>query len=75
MDMIIKGFTPMDSMKFDKEKPSTAYIVNLSTGKVMSIETETVFSMHHVNAYEQDDDTIVMDVAAYPDASLNSRFY
>jgi carotenoid cleavage dioxygenase-like enzyme len=74
MGNIIKGFTPMDSMIFDKDKPSTAYIVNLSTGKVMSIETETVFSMHHVNAYELDDDTIVMDVAAFPDASVMPFF-
>jgi carotenoid cleavage dioxygenase-like enzyme len=36
-----------------------------------SIETETVFIMHHANAYELDDDTIVMDVVAYPDAGLS----
>jgi carotenoid cleavage dioxygenase-like enzyme len=68
---IIKGSTSIDSLVFHKDKPSTAYIVNLSTGKMTSIETETVFIMHHANAYELDDASILMDVVAYPDAGLS----
>lgn len=74
VENILKGSTPIDSLIFHKDEPTIAYIVNLSTGKVTTIETETVFSMHHVNAYEADEDTLLMDVAAYPDAAIMPFF-
>jgi carotenoid cleavage dioxygenase-like enzyme len=74
VENITKGSPSIDSVVFYKDEPSTAYIVNLSTGTVMSIETENVFIMHHANAYELDNDTIVMDAPAYTDA-YGLRFF
>jgi carotenoid cleavage dioxygenase-like enzyme len=61
---------PKDAIEFHADEPTIAYIVDLKTGSVTTIETENVFTMHHVNAYEEDEHTLLMDLVSFPDASL-----
>ncbi|XP_061180479.1 beta,beta-carotene 15,15'-dioxygenase-like [Saccostrea echinata] len=70
IEKILTGHLPVDSMFFDKDEPTLTYIVNIKTGKVTTIATENVYTLHHVNAYELDEDTIFMDIASYSDAAV-----
>ena len=75
MKMLETG-SPKDSIEWHEDMPATIYVVEIKTGKVYTLETETVFSMHHINAYEVDDtkSKLVFDVASYPDNGLVNRF-
>ncbi|XP_062596350.1 beta,beta-carotene 15,15'-dioxygenase-like [Saccostrea cucullata] len=74
IEKILSGHLPVNSMFFHKDEPTLTYIVNIKTGKVTTIQTENVFTFHHINAYEMDEDTILMDVASYPDATVATIF-
>ena len=50
-------------------KPTYIHVVSLKTGEVQTFKTETIFTMHHVNAYEMDDEHIAMDVASFKNAA------
>lgn len=65
---------PKDSIEFHKDEPTVTYVIDLKTGKVTTIENENIFTMHHVNAFEEDENTLFLDVASYPDASLVTFF-
>lgn len=74
IEKMLRYSLPKDSISFHKDEPTLTYVIDLKTGKVVTMETENIFTMHHVNAYELDDTTLVMDIASYPDASLTSFF-
>lgn len=74
IEKLLQYSFPKDSIAFHADEPTIAYIVDLKTGSVTTIETENVFTMHHVNAYEMDDNNLLLDVVSYPDASLVSFF-
>ncbi|KAK3082701.1 hypothetical protein FSP39_003143 [Pinctada imbricata] len=57
------------AMKWEKDEPSTIFVVHLKTGRVQSFDSETMFSMHHVNAFEIDKFRLAMDVIAYKKAN------
>ncbi|KAK3102318.1 hypothetical protein FSP39_010436 [Pinctada imbricata] len=68
--------TPKDSIQWHPDLPGMIYVMEIKTGKVFTLETETLFSMHHINAFETNDSQpiINVDVAAYPDDSLVDNF-
>ncbi|XP_061188593.1 beta,beta-carotene 15,15'-dioxygenase-like [Saccostrea echinata] len=74
MEKMLQYTVPKDSILFHKDEPTVAYIVEIKTGKVVTIETENVFTMHHANAYELDNNNIVLDIVSYTDASLVTFF-
>lgn len=74
IEKMLRYSLPKYSISFHKDEPTITYVIDLKTGKVVTMETENIFSMHHVNAYELDDTTLVMDVVSYPDASLTTFF-
>ena len=55
------------------DSPTFIYTVSLKSGQVQIFKTETIFTMHHVNAYEIDDDHIALDVATFDDATAFSK--
>ena len=71
---LLKTFVPRQSMTFNKDEPTTAYVVDLMTGKVQSFQTDSTVTLHHVNAFESDDNTIMLDVASYPDGAVLAFF-
>jgi len=52
-----------------KDEPSDIYIMSLKTGEVQEIQGDVVFSLHHVNAYENGDE-IVIDLAPSKEFAL-----
>ena len=63
---MIKSAKPFASLDWLPDEPTTVYVIEISTGKVTTLKTDTMFCMHHVNAFEADDGLIVVDVSSYP---------
>ena len=63
---MIKYAEPIDSLDWFEAEDANVYVVNIKTGHVTTIKTENVFAMHHVNAFEEDDKNIVVDISSYP---------
>lgn len=64
MCLLVKH-TPYDCMSWRPDLGSTVYAVELRTGKVTTLPMEAVYAKHHVNAFDFDDNNIVMDICAY----------
>ena len=71
IDLLLQSNSFIDTFKW-KPKIGTKFIViNRQTGKTVgSFKTDAFFALHQANAFEQDDNTIVMDIVVYPDASI-----
>ena len=42
----------VDGMYYDESAPTLIYVVNLKTGLVTELQTDNVFVLHHINAFE-----------------------
>ncbi|XP_046566151.1 beta,beta-carotene 15,15'-dioxygenase-like [Haliotis rubra] len=62
--MVFKA-EPFECLDWYPDQPTTVYVVELKTGKVITMTTHNVFAMHHINAFETSDTDIVLDVSAY----------
>ncbi|PJF29966.1 MAG: beta-carotene 15,15'-monooxygenase [Phototrophicales bacterium] len=61
---------------WDKTQDSCFWVVDRHTGEVVAnIPTDAFFAFHHINAYEADDDTLIVDISAYDDARLIDQLY
>ncbi|XP_060066195.1 beta,beta-carotene 15,15'-dioxygenase-like [Ylistrum balloti] len=49
-------------MVWDGNANTSIYVVEIKTGRVHTLQTETVFVIHHINAFETPDGKIVMDL-------------
>nr|WKB14787.1 BCO1 protein [Sinohyriopsis cumingii] len=56
---------PFNCLDWYEDEETTIYVVELKNGIVHSIKTDNVFTMHHINAFEEDED-IVVDISTYP---------
>ncbi len=66
----------LPSMKWEPNSYSKIMVINLKTKELEKIfETAPFFSFHHVNAYEEDDGNIIVDLIAYNDSSCINLFY
>lgn len=60
---------------WEPERGIHFHIIDKATGRLMkSARSSPYFGFHHVNAFEKDD-AILMDIVAYPDASVIDLFY
>jgi carotenoid cleavage dioxygenase-like enzyme len=50
-------------------------VIDKSSGECMTYEGYPVFAFHHVNAYETEHNTIVIDFVAFEDASVLDELY
>lgn len=66
-----RGF--IDHFRFDAAEPTKLWVVDRTTGDVREHHAPAMFVFHTVNTFE-DGDTTVIDLAAYPDASIIDRF-
>jgi carotenoid cleavage dioxygenase-like enzyme len=64
------------NFRWDGSQPTRLHVVSLETGRVKAtLETDPFFTFHHVNAYEDGDDRIVVDLLAYDDPSVIDALY
>lgn len=70
LDLLIKGKPFITNYRWEPQKGTQFLIVDRHSGlAVRRYQAESFFSFHHVNAYEQGDD-IILDLVAYPDATI-----
>lgn len=67
---ILKTFEALSSIVWDGSQPTMVKVVNLKTGEVTHLETETNLVLHHANAYEKDNRTIVVDLVPYANTDI-----
>jgi carotenoid cleavage dioxygenase-like enzyme len=61
---------------WDDTQESRFFVVEIETGKLVAeIPTDPFFAFHHINAYEADDNTLIVDISAYDDAKLIDQLY
>ena len=63
----VMKFTPFDCLSWEPEKKSVVYLVELHSGHMQQYIMESVFCMHHINAFNFGQGKIVMDLSTYPD--------
>ncbi|ELU08442.1 hypothetical protein CAPTEDRAFT_20779 [Capitella teleta] len=65
------NFTYKDTLNFHPEERVRIHLVNKSTGErlTQSYTTDAFFLFHHLNSYEEDN-CVVFDVVAYPNADI-----
>ena len=63
---MIKYAEPIDSLDWHGDEDATVYVVNIKTGHVTPIKTNNMFTMHHVNAFEESETQITVDLSSYP---------
>ena len=61
---------PFDCLDWQDHASSDLYVVELKTGRMVHLTMDNVFTMHHVNAYNDGPGRILMDISAYPDPSF-----
>ena len=62
-------------IQYLENEPTEIFIVNMKTGHVEKMEAETVFSQHHINAFEtsgKDGTEIVLDIS--PSSAFGLRY-
>lgn len=65
----------IENYEWKPERGTRFTIFNRDTGEIVARpRSEAFFAFHHVNAFEQND-KVVVDIAAYPNASVIDDFY
>ncbi|HLZ62023.1 MAG TPA: carotenoid oxygenase family protein [Ktedonosporobacter sp.] len=75
LSMLTSGKPFIANYHWKPERGSRFLVIRKSDGELVATYTsEAFFSFHHINAFEQGGDLLV-DIAAYPDASLIRQLY
>jgi carotenoid cleavage dioxygenase-like enzyme len=65
----------IENFKWEPRRGTSFWIINRHNGEVVGrYEADPFFAFHHINAFERGDELIV-DLAAYADASIIDAFY
>ena len=64
---------PFSCLDWHPNEPTKLYVVDLKSGNLTTITMATVFTMHHVNAYDVSKTEIVMDISTYPNPDFVSH--
>ena len=59
----------MNFIHWQPKRKTDVYVVRLKDGKVIKLETDPLFFVHHVNSFESDE-RIISDFITYPDLEL-----
>jgi carotenoid cleavage dioxygenase-like enzyme len=71
----LRGTPIIENFRWKPEQGTRFLIISKDDGRLVNAcFSEPFFAFHHVNAYEQDGE-VVLDITAYPDASLIEEFY
>jgi beta,beta-carotene 9',10'-dioxygenase len=65
----------IENFRWEPQRGTRIWLVHRGTGEVAAqYDTEAFFAFHHVNAFEQGDE-VILDIAAYEDASIIQSYY
>lgn len=67
---IAKTVHPFEGLDWYGDRQTDVHVINLKTGAVISMKTENTFTMHHANAYENENGNIVLDLVTYDDPNF-----
>jgi len=68
--MFQTGFHVFELLAWLEDELTEVFVVNLKTGEVTDMFTDPTYSAHHANAYETDDDKLIVDIAPTPYENL-----
>jgi carotenoid cleavage dioxygenase-like enzyme len=75
LDLLRSGKPFIENYRWQPERGTIFTVIEKDTGKVVgNVEVEPFFAFHHVNGFE-DGVELVVDLAAYPDASIIDQLY
>lgn len=75
LKMLLSGRSFAENLEWKPDRPARFLVVDKRSGELASSqEAAPFFSFHHVNAFEKDGEVIV-DLLAYPDASIVEKLY
>jgi carotenoid cleavage dioxygenase-like enzyme len=73
--VLVSGRPFIENYAWQPDAPTRFLIVDKDSGALAAVvEAEPFFAFHHINAFERGGE-IVLDIAAYPDASIIQDFY
>ena len=76
LELLVSDGPFAELMRWEPEHGTRFQVIDKRTGEVTGkATTEAFFSFHHVNAWENAEGELVVDLAAYPDADLIERLY
>ena len=66
---MLKDFEPLSAFEWLPNAVTQMHVINLKSGEVKTLETENIFFLHMVNAYESSlfKNEIIIDVSTYKD--------
>jgi beta,beta-carotene 9',10'-dioxygenase len=74
--LALSGKPYAENFKWEPGSGTRFFLIDRETGKASEpILTDPFFAFHHLNAYEDEDGTIVADLQTYPDASVVESLY
>ncbi len=66
----------IENFRWKPGRGTRIHVFDRASGKhVRSATADPFFAFHHVNAYDEDDGSVVVDLVAYDDASVIESFY
>ena len=66
----------IQNFEWDNTQDSRFLVVDMHTGELVAdIPTDAFFAFHHINAYQADDNTLIVDISAYDDTQLIDQLY
>jgi len=66
----------IENFRWKPERGTRIHVFDRATGRlVRSATADPFFAFHHVNAYDDEDGSVVIDLVAYDDASVIESFY
>lgn len=73
--LLLSGKPIIENYRWKPEQGTRFLVISKKDGSVVhSCQSESFFSFHHVNAFEQDGE-IMVDLVAYPDSSVIQSLY
>jgi carotenoid cleavage dioxygenase-like enzyme len=73
---LLSGRPFAENMRWDPSAGTELVVLNLRDGSLRGVyPTRPLFAFHHINAYEDGERELVMDLCAYPDAEVVDALY
>lgn len=75
LKLLLGGKPFIQNYRWEPERGTLFHVIDKETGRVVkTARSEPFFAFHHANAFEQDNE-VVVDIVAFPDASIIDQLY
>ncbi|HEX2148764.1 MAG TPA: carotenoid oxygenase family protein [Actinomycetota bacterium] len=76
MKLIAGGTAFANCFNWKPEEPCRFWIIDKENGEILrTMETDSFFFLHHINAYLESDDSMVVDMVTYNDPKILDALY